>query len=400
MSLDIHGAVTMAEMEIRLMHQSETAAIRALMEQTFEIYLRPIFYIHPESTLVAVAGERILGGINLDIYHIRGDKLRMGYLGWLYIAEDARGLGIGKQLVAAGLEFLSAAGCTEVAACVEGDNPSSFKQLAFQGFAPLSLGGQLKRFRFGLFKVWKHASRFFDFGYFLWHKKLAVFPDEVVSVEKQKSAPMEPTRQEQGKNLITTGLFSLAMWAAVILRNHLIPFLANPTVPVQFRLLWLFFPLIVLGIRTLAMWLFARKYRLPVVFAAWDTANVLGFLFPIVTGWPFVVPGNWYRRGTDWQLVKDSRTLGILAFGTTLVEISLLMGTKIIIGLVLPATLWGMDTGSVTKILVRFLIILSIADTLLFFYPFCGFNASRIKRLSPWITVATGILLMAVLVFL
>ncbi len=49
---------------------------------------------------------------------------------------------------------------------------------------------------------------------------------------------------------------------------------------------------------------------------------------------------------------------------------------------------------------MQFLSMLCLCDTLLFFYPFCGFNASRIRRLSPWLTAATSMLLLVVIVFL
>ena len=396
----MHEAVTMTEVEIRPMLESETAAIRALMERTFEVYLRPIFYIHPESTLVAMAGERLLGGINLDIYHLRRGKLRMGYMGWLYISEEARGLGLGRKLVSAGLEFLQAAGCTDVAACVEGDNPSSFKQLAFQGFAPLSLYGQIERFGIGLPKVWKHASRFFDFGYFLWNKKLVTTSEDTIPSAKQKSAPMDPSWREQAKSLLTTGLFALAMWVVLILRNSLVPLLTNTAIAFPLRLLWLFFPLLAIAFRTLVMWLIAHQRKLPVVYAAWDTANVLGFLFPLVVGWPFPIPGNYYRRGTDWQLAKDAKTIGIIALGTTVAEIAVLALLKISLAVLVPTRIGGVATNQFASPPILFLSMLCICDTLLFFYPFCGFNASRIKRLSPWLTAALSALLLAVLVFL
>lgn len=392
--------VAVADVVIRPMLECETAAIRVLMERTFEVYLRPIFYIHPESTLVAVAGEQILGGINLDIYPLRRGKLWMGYMGWLYISEEARGLGLGRKLVAAALDFLQAAGCTDVAACVEGDNPSSFKQLAYQGFAPLSLYGQIKRFGIGLPKVWKHASRFFDFGYFLWHKNLFGISAEAPPTASQKSTLLEPSPREQLKSLTTTGLFALAMWMVLILRNQLLPLLNDHTVSLPVRLLWLFFPLLAIGIRTLAMWMIARTLGLPVVYTAWDTANVLGFLFPLVLGWPFPIPGNYYRRGTDWQLAKDAKSLGIIALGTTLVEISLLAALKISFTVLLPTRAGGGQTHSFAKFPVLFLSMLCLCDTLLFFYPFCGFNASRIKRLSPYLAAVTCALLLAVIVFL
>jgi hypothetical protein len=166
------------------------------------------------------------------------------------------------------------------------------------------------------------------------------------------------------------------------------------------RLLWLFFPLLAIGIRTLTMWLIARMVRLPVVYAAWDTANVLGFLFPLVLGWPFPIPGNYYRRGTDWQLEKDAKSLGIIALGTTLVEISLLAALKISLAVLLPTSIGGGETYLLAKFPVLFLSMLCLGDTLLFFYPFCGFNASRIKRLSPYLAAATCALLLAVIVFL
>jgi hypothetical protein len=148
------------------------------------------------------------------------------------------------------------------------------------------------------------------------------------------------------------------------------------------------------------MGLVARTTGLPVVYTAWDTANVLGFLFPLVIGWPFPVPGNWYRRGTAWQLAKDAQKLGIIALTTTLVEIASLAVLKTSWVQLLQSRSGAVEISLHARSAMQFLSMLCLCDTLLFFYPFCGFNASRIRRLSPWLTAATSMLLLVVIVFL
>jgi len=383
---------------IRLIEKNEIRLARALMEQCFEPYFQPIFFIHPQSTLVAVHNDRILGGINLDIYPVLGGKRLVGYIGWLYIEQESRGLGLGRALVAAALEFLKKAGCTDAGACVEGDNPSSFKQLAHQGFAPLPLGKQIRRFSFGMLKIWKHASRFFDMGYFFWHKDLTGAKDSL-DHDPPAAQVLSPSWGPQVRRMASTAAMALAMWMITLWRMRLLPILSS-SLPLCFWILWVGFPLLVIGLRTFAMRIAASLAGMPVVYQNWDTANVLGFLLPLAIGWPFPVPGNWYPKGFDWQLAQENRRLGSIALVGTACSILLWAVVRMVARHGLLATLWGMESGLLMAPFDRYLMVMALVDSLGFFYPFCGFNASRIKRMSLPVWMAVSLVAISILILL
>ncbi|MBI9094887.1 MAG: GNAT family N-acetyltransferase [Sphaerochaeta sp.] len=161
----------MSEYSIALIREEQIAETQALMSQCFEAKLASIFYLHPESTLVATYQNKVVAGINLDVYQVNS-QVRMGYIGGLYTDKDHRGKALAGRLLKEAITFLKEQGCTSLSGCVEGDNPASFKQLANQGFSIVSLWQQLKLFRLGTLKVYRRASRFFDMGYFLWHRSL------------------------------------------------------------------------------------------------------------------------------------------------------------------------------------------------------------------------------------
>lgn len=379
---------------IRPMLPNERRQVRRLMEQSFEAYLRPIFFIHDDSTLVATCDGEIVAGINLDIYTIRGGRVKMGYVGWLYTDVRHRGAGLGGRLFEAALLFLQEQGCTDVGACVEGDNPSSFKQMAYRGFSILSLGGQLKRFGLGIFTVWKHASRFLDMGYFFWHRRLGT-PEQPVqnlvsdTEETTKTAretadcTLAPSPAKQTISLFATVTACSALWAVTLLRRGTL--LALP--PLEISLL-VSFPFLLILFRTLVMWCAAKLSGAKVVYLPWDTAWFLGILLPLLVGWPFPVPGNWYIKGAQWKLKQENRRIGIMAscgvVGTMVVVASLKFlqaawGANIVFGTPLTMILYPMIQYAGTLLAV---------DLWFFFYPFCGFNGSRIKRLSTWLWMA------------
>ena len=100
-----------------------------------------------------------------------------------------------------------------------------------------------------------------------------------------------------------------------------------------------------------------------VIYRDWDTAWILAILLTFTVGFPFPVPGNLYIKGFDWNLKKEEKTLASMGIaGLAAVALICLFAPKgipLLFGLALLAL-----------------------DGFFFFYPFCGFNASRIKRIG------------------
>jgi GNAT superfamily N-acetyltransferase len=316
-----------------------------LMRRIFEPSLHSIFFLHPQTTLVVTFEGKIVGGLNLDVYQVNA-KIKMGYLGWLYIDEQHRGKGLAGRLIDEGLTFLREIGCTDAAGCVEGDNPASFRQLEQRGFAIRSLSFQLKRYRLGMLKVWSHASRFFDMGYFFWQVSL-----------KEAHPISYPTNLHAFLRtaLGNTLAFTLLVFGWNIPSWFSLPW-AQASAPENLMFLFLI-PSLTLSLRSLSMLLVARAYRLPVVYRGWDTAYLAAYLAPLLLGLPFPNPGNIYIKGSSWSPASQAKPL-------------FAMGLASVCSLALLALL----------IPHPYVVILLILDTFFFPYPFCGFNASRMWK--------------------
>ncbi|NBK21816.1 MAG: GNAT family N-acetyltransferase [Spirochaetia bacterium] len=374
----------MSDYAIALIREDQIGEAQALMSQCFEAKLASIFYLHPESTLVATYQNRVVAGINLDVYQVN-KRIKMGYIGWLYTDKEHRGNSLAGRLLDEAIIFLKKEGCTSLSGCVEGDNPASFKQLANRGFAILGLKDQLKLFRLGTAKVYHHASRFFDMGYFLWHKSLT---EQTFQASRTGMAALLPTLL--GNTLLF--YFCLKGWNLLTLAGfHPITETFSSLTPAQ-QVLMLAFPSLFLLARTGAMALLAKmqkkngedsskemenatvradmnlrnsegREQRVMVYRSWDTAWILAIILTLTIGFPFPVPGNLYIKGNDWKLEKEKNLLARMAIAS-LAAVALVCqlapkGMPLLFGLSLLAL-----------------------DSFFFFYPFCGFNASRIKRMG------------------
>ncbi|WP_320129032.1 GNAT family N-acetyltransferase [uncultured Sphaerochaeta sp.] len=361
------------EYAIRLLETEEEPELLRLMKDCFEPSLEKIFSIHPESTFIALQGDTPVAGINLDIFQVN-KTIRMGYISWLYTQAEHRGKGLAGKLLSRAMEFLQEQGCTDVCACIEGDNPASFKQLVRQGFAILPGKGQLALFRFGIYKVYKHASRFFDMGYFLYHYSF---------FNNKRERPVQTPSKALGVTLLGNTLLWFAClkgWNLLHLfglkTNHSLWGMGKP----DFALSLLLVPALFLGIRTLAMELSAKVQKIEVEYRSWDTAWILAFLTSFLIGIPFPVPGNLYIKGNDWDLGQMQPKLTMMA-----------RSSQLAIGI--ACLFFSHDFA------LRYILPLLFLDSLFFFYPFCGFNAKRIHTGSLPARTSSLALLLAVSLF-
>lgn len=336
-----------------LMQEEDRAQVASLMNASFPKSYHRIFFIKPDHTIVAKDGKTVIGGMNMDVFSLPNKK-KIGYLGWLYVDKAYRGVGIASALTEQSISHLKKMGCTDIVACVEGDNGSSLKQFASHGFSIMSIRSQIARFGVGLAKINKRASRFFDMGYFLWH--LAI-PEE--------------TKEEQGdqRPFMLTVLCNILLWFPCLKGWNLLNMIRPGTMPdwsqdpfyQQSPLFLLMIPVFALTIRTLSMEVSARIQQAEVSFLAWDTAWLPGILLPLLVGIPFPVPGNIYIAGYHWRNSDMDTVLCRIARTGQLALAFLCLPLK----------------GSIA---LRYCYTLMVLDSLFFFYPFTGFNSSRVKK--------------------
>ena len=97
------------------------------------------------------------------------------------------------------------------------------------------------------------------------------------------------------------------------------------------------------------------------IYRGWDTAWILAAILTFTVGFPFPVPGHLYIKGHTWSLQKNQHMLARMAIAA---QISLAL-----VCLVSPK-----------GIPLLFGLALLALDAFFPFYPFCGYNSSRIKR--------------------
>lgn len=325
--------------EVRLINDNEIEEAKAIMSSSFPKAYHSIFYLYPESTLIASENGVVLGGVNLDIFDA---CVKVGYIGWLYVSDRARGIGIGKKLIDEAIVFLEdSAKVDEILLCIEGDNPSSFKQVSSRdGFEIMSLQKEICTFKWNIFKVYSHASRFFDMGYFLWHKN---------TKDNNAEKSLEMSYKKQIASFLCTIVFNTALYLLMALKFK--------TIGVFSFLV----PSIVLIARTTIEAVVIKAFKEKPIFLAWDS-SWLSSLISIIMPFYFPSPGGIYIRGDEWSIKEKSKTLALSAISTVIVEALLLL----------------LFRKRVEYIL--FALPLFLLDTVFPFYPFCGFLSSRIKR--------------------
>ncbi len=326
--------------EVRPIKDSEIDRAYEIMRGSFPKAYQSIFYLYPESTLVAIENDEIIGGINLDIYDA---AIKVGYIGWLYVDISARGKGVGEKLVDKAIEFLeNDAKVDEILLCIEGDNPSSFKNFSKRGFEIMMLNSQLKLFGFSIFKVYKHASRFFDMGYFLWHKSRGAV---------KQSRSLNKSALASISALIATIFFNTLLYSLTIAKFGFFSYKA------------LFIPSLVLLTRAMTLAIVLLIFKAKAIFLFWDT-SWLSSLISLLLPFYFPSPGGVYIKGDDWTLRDKSRSLGIASLATIALETIMLLAFR----------------SSIAYLM--FALPLFLLDTIFPFYPFCGFLSSRVRRLA------------------
>src|SRR5919112_503249 len=129
-------AINQPRISVRHIHEDETRAVRSLASSAFSWAAGP-FFSPPPQTLVAERDGHLVGTVVPKVFSLPNKRL-CGAIFWLMTDPRARGLGVGRRLVEATLEYFEEQGCREAFACVEGYNTPSSNRFAARGFTILS----------------------------------------------------------------------------------------------------------------------------------------------------------------------------------------------------------------------------------------------------------------------
>ena len=232
---------------------------------------------------------------------------------------------------------------------------------------------QLQRFGFpGILKVWLKTFHFFDLGHFLW-----------------------------GKPPQATADLPLFQLASALLLNMIIAFLAvfrtsiaSPDWGTLTILpLWV---LILLGLRNSLMLLVAKIQALSLRYRLWETGFVISFIVMLLGGVFVPIPGSYYSKEKVWNSNRIKPQLGKIALAgslpTLLISLSLFF-----LGRFLPLSN-NLEIVLATGFRAAFVI--TVADTLIPFFPFVSFNGRRLWDWNRWIWGLMAGVIMALWIFL
>jgi len=344
---------------VRRIREGEKAEVQRVMRRAFAVSAW-LFFSWSEGVLVAEVDGRIVGGAVLQV--LTPDKRRkVGFFSWIFTDPEARGLGAGQALVEAGLAFFEGQGCTEIAACIEGYNSSSFKLFSTRGLAILSPGEQLRRYGRSIVPLWLRAFHFMDVGHFWWASPGPERPDS-------------PVLQWVGTLLVNALLLWLGSW-----RQRALDLAELWIVPVAL--------LVLFGLRTLAMWAAARAHGLAVRFRAWESSVPLVAAIALVFGGYLPFPGSLYPKGDHWRYRELLPKLGPMALAGSLAVLVLTGGSW-------AALRWDLAPALAPVLLPLYQLgrLLGLLDTVAAAFPLTSFNG---RRLWDWHRPVWGIVSIA-----
>lgn len=335
-----------------------------------------------EHTLAARIDDKVVGGVILDI--VDGNDEPVGIVSWLFTSPDARGRGVGSQLLEEAIEYLQAAGCQAAVAVVQWSNTPSSKLFArreFERTSSLSLAR-----RFGVKQVgsvWRKSYHFINVSCDLWFRSFTLPPvsntESKQGVTANVGTPDEmegvrSTSQSVGRFVETVFVHALLLAVVVggvaVLTWDQTTLLLGGVGGVLIALRWL--PYAVSTVLDDKRWTF------------WSWGNVYPFAGIIAVFGGFLpVPGHMAPEQRDWSYREALPVLGPAA--TT-------WGGMLVGGLIVLTTLQGQFSNTVWEALRITLTVFVVVDLWLILWPFDGYNGRVIYdwNRSVWAVLSAG----------
>lgn len=365
------NAVADQAVTIRPIKEGEKKALKQIMNDAFPFFMR-LFFSFSKHTLVAEKNGKIVGGVILKIFMLQ-ENVKAGLVSLIFCSPQHAGLGIGQSLSAAGLKTLEQNGCTQLFACVEGNNTSSSKLFSNSGFSRLSLFEQLKTYKLNNLRIWLNSFHFFDIGFFMWAKSTDNLPAYTANSSTSRSEWLFTLFSHV--LILTVSLWRQGEADFLVLENIL-------TLVATFAVFY--------GIRYGAMLSIAWYQKQQVEFKMWESGLVLSGLIAVLFGGFMAAPGSLYPVEKNWRYKDHIPQLGKMALVSSVCLISLIwcIGLLLNHNFIVEHWLHSLETAFLvgTGLLV--------VDVTLPFFPFSSFNG---RRLWDWNKLAWGILTLSII---
>lgn len=316
-----------------------------------------------EVNLVAVmrsgneGDEEPVGGVVATLERGKDGQV-VGVVRWLFVTEEARGRGLGRNLVKECIRALREAGASWVFSDVLGENTSSSGVVTGLGGRQFSPREQLRAVGLsGMLRVWKELKHWRNQGFYIygWGKN-----DEEDSVDTYRS----------GELPISAGIVAaLATLAALRAGQNVVFVLA--------------IALGLLLLREAVVRTVAGLQGLRLRHAAWESGLPIGVGLALVAGVYFPVVGGLYPQRPEWRSREEAGRRGKAA----------LVFSLLLIGALAAGSLLGGELGAA----LRFVSIPMLLFGVFFATPpFEAFDASRLREWNPGVWVAVVALTLGV----
>lgn len=126
---------------IRKMEPTEAKAVQKTARRSFT-GIEKLFIGRPKEAMVAVIGEKIVGGVLIKYIRYKGGCI--GYYETAFVDPACHGQGIGRLLYGKTADFLWDQGCNALSGIVKDDNTASWKSFINNGFKRVTLGEALR----------------------------------------------------------------------------------------------------------------------------------------------------------------------------------------------------------------------------------------------------------------
>nr|WP_275440799.1 GNAT family N-acetyltransferase [Vibrio sp. Of7-15] len=333
-----------------------------------------LFFSFSNNILVAERNGEIVGGVILKVF-LLPKSIKAGLVSLIFCSPRYSGQGIGQLLADEGVKCLEKEGCSDIFACVEGDNTGSSKLFVTSGFNRLSLLQQIKAYGFGCLPIWFHSYHFFDIGHFMWSKS---------SRTAQVSNTDKSNMLFELLFIIVAHvtIFSIALW-----RQEIEDYSSVESILTLLVCFSAFYETRYSAMLCVA-WANNIKYELRM----WESGLSLSFCIALLFGGGMVSPGSLYPRGNNWKYHEHLQHLGVMA----LVSSACLIGAVWTIGGLIKFNLLPSMYLSSFETAFSIGVGLLILDVVLPFFPFSSFSG---KRLWDWNKYIWGILSLSIVPF-
>lgn len=360
---------------------------RPLFPRTYRASIRKTDHM-----LVAWGDGEIIGGLIMKTRETDGSQI--GIISWIFTARHAREQGVATELLSEGLSYLEAHGCEVVVTDIEGFNSGSatlFSSAEFTRTTSRELARQVSLR--GLLRVWLTLSYQFDFGHFLWAKRLGETSPSKTAETIASDTASSRAEQSVESNSITAAVDGSRSLALSWMLNILLIWVAAAavtavptfglTIP---ELVALTVAAVVLfAVRYLPLWVLTRRDQLEWQYRGWFNGIPISVALGAILGIFFPTTGDRYPASNDWRYAETLKRIGPAA------AISAVLTLWIVVAAGQAPELFPTIAGVSTAGAVQFVgFSLLVVDLLFVLTPFQCYRGRRIYDWNRpvWILLA------------